>query len=103
MRELAAALHDWGRRSLLEDITATEGESQPALPDKHLHIATRALTNLVLLFSKGSHAVVEELLAAVRGRVLGECVTPKLDQEIVNNLVHTFSMVQTVHPGRHSS
>ena len=58
-----------------------------------MQIATRALTNFVLLFSKGSHAVAEELLAVVRGRVLGECVTPKLHEKIVNNLVHTFSMV----------
>ena len=95
MCDLAASLDDRGRKSLLEDIAATEGESQPALPDKHIQIATRALTNLVLLFSKGSHAVAEELLAAVTGRVLGECVTPKLDQKIVDNLVHTFSTVQT--------
>ena len=95
MRDLAASLDDRGRKSLLEDIAATEGESQPALPDRHIQIATRALTNLVLLFSKGSHAVAEELLAAVTGQVLGECVTPKLDQKIVDNLVHTFSMVQT--------
>ena len=59
MRELAAAHDDRGRRSLLEDSTATEGKSQPALPDKHMQIATRALTNLVLLFLKGSHAVAE--------------------------------------------
>ena len=94
MCELAAALDDRGRKPLLEDITATEGESQPALPNKHMQIATRPLTNMVLLFSKGSHAVAEELLADVRGRVLGECVTPILDQKIVNNLVHTFNMVQ---------
>ena len=94
IRELSDLLDPDTFKTMVEDLRATEGELLPAErsgAERTAAAAARALSNLLLLWSQGSHTLANTILGTVQRRVLGKDAE-SVDSVIVEGMEDRFGV-----------
>lgn len=96
IRELSDLLDPDTFKTMVEDLRATEGEVLPAErsgAERTAAAAARALSNLLLLWSQGSHTLANTILGTVQRRVLGKDAE-SVDSVIVEGMEDTLKLLR---------
>ena len=96
IRELSDLLDPDTFKTMVEDLRATEGEVLPAErsgAERTAAAAALALSNLLLLWSQGSHTLANTILGTVQRRVLGKDAE-NVDSVIVEGMEDTLKLLR---------
>ena len=96
MRELSDLLDPNMFKTMIDDLRATEGEPLPAEcsgAEGSAGAAARALSNLLLLWSQGSHTLANTILGTCQRRVLGKD-PESVDSVIVKGMENTLKLLR---------